>query len=282
MTRTFNTLTSCAFAIALALAMPTAASAEWMDEGWPNADIAVMGVSFTSVPTVFDALGTADGDTGGLQFEFDYDNDGVYDELTEDAVGEHTYDDVGPHTATLRVTDPEFEVSSVASVTFEVVDISEIGPPLSPSDGALPATGVTVDRHTVAPGGTLTLVLASGEQPAGYTARLVKKTADDPWFSPAAQTFSPLKGEHAGSLTVNGDMKPGDYELLITAPDNTMASFTIAVTGSEKLSAATSKGPDHSGVVVPLSIAGGLLALLAAALLIAKRRRAASTGSDAS
>lgn len=106
------------------ISIASPAHAEWMDDGWPNADLAVVdiGYNFVGMPIMFDALGTADGDTGLLRFEWDLNGDGVYGDSDETvAVTEYTYDTVGPHTVFLRVTDPEFEVSSTTSIVVNIV-----------------------------------------------------------------------------------------------------------------------------------------------------------------
>jgi parallel beta-helix repeat protein len=68
----------------------------------------------TYEPVYFDASGSFDGDGGAIVlYEWDWDNDGVYDESHTDPTATHTWDISDDHLVTLRVWDEEDEYDTL-------------------------------------------------------------------------------------------------------------------------------------------------------------------------
>ena len=99
----------------------------------------------------FDASGSTDAEGAIVLFEFDFDGDGTYDVSSPtDPTANHTYNNGGDFTATVRVTD-DFGWTDTDSVTVNVY-----GPPPVASFTATPDSGdriLTVELDASASGG---------------------------------------------------------------------------------------------------------------------------------
>lgn len=103
---------------------------EAFDEGrtveWDQAELAAgharvraLSLSFAGTPTLISAI--TPGDYGrGLRYEFDLDGDGVFETLSPDGTIWVTFDDDGPRTIEIKVTDPDSGRSDESSTTVVV------------------------------------------------------------------------------------------------------------------------------------------------------------------
>lgn len=255
----------------LALAMVSLVSAPASASDWPDADLRVIPMNFTTLPVIFSALGSNGGDIRGLTFSYDFDNDGVYDLNTEQAHAEHTYDTAGTYAATVQVTSAEFNLTSTAHVEFTVEDISEIGAPLSPSEGAPTIANARLSRDVVHAGESFTLTLddlADGEE---FGARLVSDSKSDPWFEDPTAVYGPFRGVSSAKLLVNDSVVPGKYKLLVLTNQGRMVELKISV-----IEPAATANDIGAFILGPGLYGGALFALVSAALVVwadSRRRR---------
>src|SRR5690606_34425624 len=94
----------------------------------------------------------------GLTIEFDVDGDGVYETLAPDGTVWATFDEAGPHTVGVRVTDPETGVSVEAPRTVEVAPEEDTVIEVNPAD-----TAVSVNApSTVVRGESMAVTVTGG------------------------------------------------------------------------------------------------------------------------
>lgn len=219
------TIFTIAAATVFAVAVPAPAHADIAVEDL-EASLTVVEPNYTTVESVFSALGSNGGDIRGINsFTFDF-GDGTAPVTQESAIAGHTYAEPGTYTASVTLTN-EFEVTATASTTFTVAGIEEIGKPLFPAEGA-PQAKARLSQSSVVAGGSVTVTVPALPDNGQFGAALIPPGKSDPWVSASIATGGPFKTA-AGKLTVPADAKPGEYTVTVRVSDGAMTALKLRV-----------------------------------------------------
>ena len=237
-----------------------------------QASLTVVEPNYTTVESVFSALGSNGGDIRGINsFTFDF-GDGTAPLTQESAIAGHTYAKPGTYTATVTMTN-DFDVTATASTTFTVSGIEEIGKPMFPAEGA-PQAKATLDQTSVVAGGTVTVTVPALPDNAEFGATLVPPTKQDPWVTAGIASAGPFKVA-SGKLVVPATAKPGDYTVTVRISDGSMTALKLRVeTGP--LAVVNNVLRPVGGIAGGGVIVGALLLVVAAAVtvpLLVRRKR---------
>lgn len=148
----------------------------------PSAQIAAPGPTYVAVPAGFTASRSSDPIGYIAQYEWDFDSDGVYDDITVAPTVQHTFSAVGSTTVTVRVTN-DVGQTGVASVSVTVEPLPADYPDAPPDAPTAPtatagngsvvvtiqpnASGPTVRYYTLLEGGTENVLAVVGATEEG-------------------------------------------------------------------------------------------------------------------
>jgi PKD repeat protein len=118
--------------VAVALVGSQSASLSWLRFGpniGPTASlVAQPDTGHIPFDAVFNANGSSDAEGGIATYDWDFDNDGTYDQLAGGGLFNHTYDVAGDYTCGVRVTDHEGAQSTAAVIIHA---LPPAGPPIA-------------------------------------------------------------------------------------------------------------------------------------------------------
>lgn len=131
----------------------------------PEARLAVVAPAYVGIPTTLNASGSSDPIGYLTQYEWDYDNDGTYDQVTDYPAVQHSFTSTGDHTIGLRVTNDVGD-TGVTNATTTVEDLPADYPLAVPNTP--PAPGVAAGDESI----TLTIKPPTqGTRVYSYTVR---------------------------------------------------------------------------------------------------------------
>jgi hypothetical protein len=216
-------------------------------------------------PVTFDPSGSNDFDGILVLYEWDWDNDGVYDEsYATSQVVQHAWSEygMGAYIVTLQVTDDE-------GLSERYSSSISMAPNVVPSIESCDSTGTPKDVFS--PSET---VYASGQGYQPGTTYMVYVVSDVTWTDgmniPTAVTTTAITADESGYLPVTAvynSAAPGKYDIVVDVNrDGKYNAWTDTLDDNDVVATA-------GLFVVPEYMLGGLLALLAcfAAFLLVKK-----------
>jgi PKD repeat protein len=172
----------------------------------------------TNESTTFDASASSDPDGDPIAtYEWDWGNDGTYDETTSTATNSHSFGSAGSTTVAVRVTDSD-GATDTASVTFTVRNRPPVAAFAQPSPAVADRSGTYDAGASADPDGTIVKYEWDWNHDGSYE--------DTTTAATIAHTFS-SSGSKSVGLRVTDDK--GDTDLLVQSVDVTAAptaSFT--------------------------------------------------------
>lgn len=228
-TRTLTVTALAGLALAVVPAVGAGAAVNWMDPKWPDAQISATSPNYAGSPVGYDISATGGWSTAGLTFEFDYEDDGVYDLTWTDRSSvepEHTFAEPGAYTTRVRVTDDLSGDVSEGTTRFVVSPTAVRDAPKSPGAGAPTIPGATIDRDTVMRGRAVTVTVPHLTADQAFTVRLVPFSAGS-WNADPLAEYGPFVWVTTAKVTIDRENRKGLYRLLVTTSAGEAAGFTV-------------------------------------------------------
>ncbi len=195
------------------------------DEGKSSTDTLLIGVNtpplaeLQASPLVgsapltvdFDAGASADSDGSIVLYEFDFEDDGIYDNSGAAPGAQFTYPDTGSYTARLRVTDDD-GATATDTVSIEI-------------DNYAPVAALSLSADVASRGATVTLDASASSDVDGFIDKIEWDTDGDGTYETLAE--DDFIGDPIPTLDISADT-PGLFDLGVRITDNTGATDTDA------------------------------------------------------
>ena len=200
----------------------------------PEASLSVSVLATSGLPVFISAIDSTVSD-GSPVYDFDLDNDGVYEVRSDTGVIEHTFTAAGPTRVGVRVTDARGRFA-IASADVDVSPASALIPlALTPTPTA-DALSVTLSGASVASGSSVSLSIDGLDAAEPYGARLVARVAGADSYVTAPVTAYGAFLSGAVSTTSVEQLSiaaaPGEYDLVIITAAGRRALIPLDVTAA--------------------------------------------------